>query len=264
MRLLFIICLFIPGFLIAQDSIVVSASELGKKISLQADTFVGVDSYQSLYYIKNKTLHKENAGTTIQFSDLQLGTISDVDLLNPLRITLFYAETNTAVILDNTLNEISRIQFNELENFRNISHARTASDRRLWVFNVDAQRLELYDYLNNTFITDFTPQNQNALALTNDYNTCWVRTTDTLYQYNQYGSLLSKQPINKLGDFQYSKGEMIAVIDDTLSIRPINSKHWSPIKYLPEDIKAFYLNAGILYLYHSDLISTYKLNLPKF
>ncbi|WP_441802913.1 hypothetical protein [Leeuwenhoekiella sp. W20_SRS_FM14] len=262
MLLYFLILL--PGFISAQESYTVLVTPLNKQIQLTADQFIGVDAYQNLYYTKDKTLFKQSSDKTIQFSDLLMGDISEVDLTNPLRITLFYADSNTAVILDNTLNEITRINFNELENFRNVSHARTASDRRLWIFNTDLQRLELYDYQKNTFNSDFTPQPYNALMLASDFNTCWVLTDDFIYEYNQYGSLLNKHIANGVGEIMYSNDLLIGLYKGKLSVKAKSNNMWFPIKNLPEDSIAFYLNAGILYLYRSDLISTYKLNLPKY
>ncbi|MFI8377373.1 hypothetical protein [Leeuwenhoekiella sp. NPDC079379] len=263
MRIIALLLIFLPRLTLAQDLADFYAIPLKISIPLEADQFIGVDAYKNLYYTKDKTLFKQSTDKTIQFSDLLLGDISEVDLTNPLRITLFYAESNTAVILDNTLNEITRIKFNELENFRNVSHARTASDRRLWIFNTDLQRLELYDYQNNTFNSDFNPQPYNALMLASNFNTCWVLTDDLLYEYNQYGSLLNKHTANGVGQIQYSNDLLIGKYDGKLSVKAKSNNTWIPIKNLPEDSIAFYLNAGILYLYRSDLISTYKLNLPK-
>ena len=263
MRLLLCLLIFIPALLAGQDRYTVSATPLDSVVALKAEEFVGIDSYQNLYFIKNKTFIKTNRDKTFQFSDLLLGDISDVDLLNPLRITLFYSESNTAVILDNTLNEITRIKFNEIENFRNVSHVRTASDNQLWIFNTDLQRLELYNYKNKTLQSDFTPQKNNAIALANSFNTCWVLTEGLLYKYNQYGSLLNKQEAKDLTEIQLSEDTLFGLKKGSIYVRIRNEALWIPVKNLPQDVNAFYLNGRILYLYRSDLISTYKLNLPK-
>ena len=263
MRNVLLFIFFCISTLCAQDSLEVSALPLDTAVSLKADTFIGVDSYNNFYYVKDRALYKKSQDKTIQFSDLRLGAISSVDLLNPLRITVFYAETNTAVILDNTLNEITRVNFNAIENFRNVSHARTASDRRLWIFNTDLQRLELFDYQNNRVVSNFTPQPDIALELASDFNTCWVLSEDNLYHYNQYGSLLEKLPSGAIESLAVYDEKLFSIQNEKLYIKSKTKPFWQEIKNIPQGIQAFYLKAGNLYLYRSELISIYKLKLPK-
>ncbi|MFD2827999.1 hypothetical protein ACFSYG_16080 [Leeuwenhoekiella polynyae] len=263
MRLLLFFVLLISPLINAQDVSTITVSPIDTIATLKADQFIGVDSYGNFYYLKNRALYKKSKEKTIQFSDLRLGQISSVDFLNPLRITVFYAETNTALILDNTLNEITRINFNESEPFRNVSHARTASDRRLWIFNTDLQRLELFDYQNNTVDSNFTPQPDIALAIAGDFNTCWVLTEAYLYHYNQYGSLLSKQENKAISDIFLFDEKLFSIQNDKLFIKLDKNPQWELLKNLPQDSNQFYLKGGNLYLYRPDLISIYKLNLPK-
>ncbi len=251
-----------PNLFFAQDKPELDAHVLDTITPLKANQFIGNDTYNNLYYLKDRALFKTGKNDLIQFSDLRLGTISSVDLVNPLKITVFYAETQTAVILDNTLNEITRVNFNELENFRNVSHARTARDGQLWIFNTDLQRLELYDYRNNTFLTDFLPQKDNAFDLASDFNNCWVLTEKMLYHYNAYGSLISKQAT----DF-----ESIALYDEILFgqeegkffVKTKNQKSFIPVKNMFEPGFQFYYKGGNLYLYRADFVSYYQLYIPK-
>ncbi|MBA3985797.1 MAG: hypothetical protein H0X63_04300, partial [Flavobacteriales bacterium] len=94
-----------------------------KKIPLKANTFIGIDKYNALYYLKNKTLFKQTLTESFQFNDFQLGNIGSVDILNPLAITIFYPNYNIAVVLDNNLNEIKRISFAMEPPFLNIVSA---------------------------------------------------------------------------------------------------------------------------------------------
>jgi len=263
MRLLVFLLLMLPGLSFAQDTIAVTASVLDTLTPLKADQFIGVDSYNNLYYLKGRALFKAGKDQSIQFSDLRLGEISTVDILNPLKITAFYAETQTAVILDNTLNEITRVTFSELENFRNVSHARTARDGQLWIFNTDLQRLELFDYRTNRILSDFLPQPDNALDLASDFNTCWVLTETTLYQYNAYGSLISKQAIADFDSIALYDEQLFGLQNGKLFAKAKTQNSLLPVKNTPEAGFQFYYKGGILYLYRSAFISYYNLNLPK-
>lgn len=252
----------LPNLFLAQDKPELAAHVLDTITPLKAERFIGTDTYNNLYYLNGRALFKAGKNTSIQFSDLRLGDISSVDLVNPLKITVFYAETQTAVILDNTLNEITRVNFNELENFRNVSHARTARDSQLWIFNTDLQLLELYDYRNNTFLSDFLPQTDNAIDLSSDFNNCWVLTATMLYHYNAYGSLISKQ----VTDF-----ESIALYDEILFgqqdgklfAKAKNQESFTPVKNIFEPGFQFYYKGGNLYLYRADYVGHYQLFLPK-
>ena len=46
--------------------------------------------------------------------DSSMGLISKVDLYNPLKIKVWFLDFNSLVVLDNFLNEITRINFNEI------------------------------------------------------------------------------------------------------------------------------------------------------
>ena len=113
---------------------------------MKADMFVGLDSYQNTYFVKDKVLHKQGKDGNYIFNDFQLGDIASVDIINPLKIVVFYEDTNTVLFLDNKLNEIERLNFNEIAEFINLGCATNAGGNKLWIFNVDSQQLELYNY----------------------------------------------------------------------------------------------------------------------
>ena len=144
---------------------------------LQAERFIGVDNFQNIYYVSNNTLYKKNNSSIIEFTALNLGEVTSVDLINPLKITVFYKDANTVVILDNTLAEIRRINFSAIEEFRNVSHVTTAGDRRLWLYNTDIQRLEVFDYNHSKVITEFPPTSQPIEELISNFNVSWIKTT---------------------------------------------------------------------------------------
>ena len=94
-------------------------------------------------------LYKEGGDGSFSFNDFQLGRLSSVDILNPLKVVLFYEDTNTVLLLDNRLNVIERIAFNNLMDFINVGNATNAGNSNLWIFNVDSQQLELFNYITN-------------------------------------------------------------------------------------------------------------------
>lgn len=259
MRNLFLLLFLFPQLHFSQEYKAVFIN----KQELDADQFIGVDDYKNLYTINGRVFYKISPEKTYQFSDLQLGAISSVDLINPLRITLFYDQFNTAVILDNTLNEITRINFNQLENFRNVSFARTASDRRLWVFNVDLQQLELFDYQANRIIASSPPLSNAATAMTSNFNTCYVYTGETLKSYNNYGSLINTMAISGLSQLHQNRDILVAVQDDNVIILPKYKLPFKQLNLVEKQVKQLYYANEILYIYAEGNLKTYSLKLPK-
>jgi hypothetical protein len=90
------------------------AQKTDKGFRLTADSFYGVDDFEAIYYGVNSAFIKKKGEKIQQFYDVQLGDLTEVDLINPLNILLFYKDTQTVVLLDNRLNEKQRISLNYL------------------------------------------------------------------------------------------------------------------------------------------------------
>ena len=80
-----------------------------KEIKFEADQIIGVTKFDEYIYTKNNILYKQTTNNTFQYQNLQLGPITKVDIINPLKIVVFYEEFNSVVLLysDNTRNSKS-------------------------------------------------------------------------------------------------------------------------------------------------------------
>ena len=227
--------------------------------ALNADFFVGADSFDNIYYIKDRTLFKKGSVSTLQYTALSLGSISAVDIINPLKITVFYAKTNVAVILDNTLAEITRIDFNGIDNFRNVSHATTATDRRLWIFNTDLQQLELFDYNLLKVVTFFQSIEKLADLQLSNFNLCYVLAENELLTYNIYGALLERKASKPFTAIKEYNDHLIGLTDEGFYYKTPTDDGFSSIISPEIDVKGFYLIDEILYIYNGQELSTYQL-----
>jgi ABC-type sugar transport system permease subunit len=235
-----------------------------KDITLKSDTFMGADNFQNLYYTSKSTLYKKSDKGVIEFAALNLGQITSVDLINPLKLTVFYKESNTVVILDNTLAEIRRINFSMIENFRNVSHATNGGDRRLWIFNTDIQRLELFDYNQNKVITEFPPTSFPALELTSNFNVCWVKTQNSIDSYTVYGSLINSYPIDEqIHSVTEYRDHIFVVSGEKLYYKEKDAKEFINIEIPEIKIKQFSIKDEILYIYDGLILTSFRLNLSK-
>lgn len=235
----------------AQDTRAISVIE---KNPLNAERFVGVDNFGGVYFIKNRTLFKQVNTEVFNFKDFQLGSIGSVDLLNPLKITLFFPDYNTAVILDNKLNEIERISFSMEPPFLNIINATTANDTRLWIFNNDSQQLELYNYRNKNHQALSRPLSETYITHTSNYNFCFLLTEEKLRIYNIYGSLLENIPNTKVTQLSnnnerliYKTGNELVLLSEKLSVK--RTFTFDEIK-----IKDLFLSDEFLYIYDGEFL----------
>src|SRR5690606_27891875 len=230
-----------------------------EKKSLKADTFVGIDSYGDWYYIKDQTLFKKTSSETFSFKDFQLGNIGSVDLLNPLKITVFFPTYQTAVILDNKLSEIQRISFTMQPPFLNVSNATTANDNRVWVFNEDTQQLGLFNYRTGNYQALSVPISEDYITQKSNFNYCFLLTDKQLRLYNIYGSLLQGIPSGSAKEIAISQHWVVLKSDTSIKVYSAGLTGFFTLKNTEIDIKDLYLTDDFLYLYDGEFLHKTKL-----
>ncbi|MDC8003323.1 hypothetical protein POV27_04635 [Aureisphaera galaxeae] len=253
--LLLFLCCYVP----------LQAQQLTLKTSepIEMDQFIGVDSYQHTYYIKEGVLHKKGSLGEFVFQDYQLGPIAHVDIINPLNVVVFYAEVNTVVFLDNRLNETERVNFNTLSNFINVGAATNAGNNRLWLFNTDTQQLQLFDYRTQRETVFSQPYEGIPKAVVSNFNDCYLLTEDRIWQVNIYGSLLSEKALEGYEKLVRNGDSLIGLKENQLYW--ITQEAVSPLEFqLAENqIKDLQLTKEFLYIYDGKLLYSLTLTQPK-
>ena len=182
--------IFIASFYsVAQTEI---SAEFVQKEALKANDIISIDNFKNKYLINDNALILQKKNEQLEYSNVQFGKITTANAFNPLKINLFYKNFNTAIILDNRLAEIFKIDFNSIQPYKNITYISTGYDNTLWVFNQDTQQLELYDYKYNITRVKTLPIQGNILDMKSSYNYCWLLTDNFLLIYNYFGSLIKK------------------------------------------------------------------------
>lgn len=252
------IALFLSVSIFAQQEVTLT---LIKKTPLTANLVAKADNFDQLYYTKNSRLIKQVKNIKTTYSNIQLGEMTSVDAYNPLKINVFYKDFNTAVILDNRLAEITRIDFNTLPIFRNITHLTTGNDNTVWLFNQDTQQLEVYDYKTNLtrFVT--LPIQGEVINLVSNYNFCWALTKNYIYTYSYFGSLISKIENDGYTNISENNENLILLKNNTLFLRVKNETEFKPL-ILPELlIKQFFVTNETLYIYDDEYLHQYQLEI---
>ncbi len=251
-----LILLFLPGLAFPQQTEI----NLLTTKTLAADQFIGIDKFENTYYIKNNTLFKitENNDETA-FQDVLLGDISKVDIINPNKILLFYQMANVVIILDNRLTEIDRQDFNSLSPFKNVSHAGLSKDQNLWIYNIDLNQLELFDYRYDRTLAQSVPVESDILQMKNNFNICFLQTPEGLLLYNIYGSQIKKIQVKGIIAFDVFKNNLIIHSAEGLSLYDQNFDLKSLIKIDFEDYDTLFYKDENLYLYNGKSLSQYKI-----
>lgn len=254
--------------LICQLGIAQSLAPISKA-PLVADRFIGLDNYKNTYFVKDRVLHKQGPDGNFLFNDLQLGRITSVDIINPLKIVVFFQDTNTVVLLDNKLSEIERINFNNLPQFFNISTATNAGNNSLWLFNVDTQQLELYNYGSKLQTVVSQPFPGKLISQASNFNYCFTLMEKSLRAFNIYGSILNEAPSEGYERIIQQNENLIALKENSLYYIPDFAKRNEAISHetvklsFPEiTIKDLQLTNDFLYIYDGKNLHTFKLTLP--
>ncbi|MCB0398604.1 MAG: hypothetical protein KDD26_03090 [Winogradskyella sp.] len=243
----------------AQDEVQVHIKDSTK---IKAKSIFGVDTFGTLYYATdNNTFNKKTKDTIITYANFQLGEITTANTFNPLKINLFYKDFNTVIILDNRLAEAFKVDFNTLQDYKNVSFVSTGYDNTLWIFNQDLQQLELYDYKANKIKQRTVPVQSEVLDLKSDYNNCYMLTEKYLYIYNYFGSLIAKHPNNGYDSMAFSKAHLVLKKENNLFLLSKNSNEIKPIEHLNLLISQFLVTNETLYIYHDEILRQYQLKL---
>ncbi|WP_051285453.1 hypothetical protein [Aequorivita capsosiphonis] len=264
MKHFFILFLLICQFGIAQSLTPVST------VAFDADRFLGKDNYKNTYFIKDRVINKQGPDGNFLFNDLQLGRITSVDIINPLKVIAFFQDTNTVVMLDNKLSEIERINFNNLPQFMNVSTATNAGNKSLWLFNVDTQQLELYNYGAKLQTVVSQPFPGKLISQASNFNYCFTLTEKKLRAFNIYGSILNEVDSEGYEKIIQQNENLIALKENTLYYLPDFAKRneetlreTTKLELPKMEIKDLQLSNDFLYIYDGKNLHTFTLTIPK-
>ena len=263
MKQLFLFLLLVCHLGIAQSV------TLEGKVPFAADKFIGFDNYKNAYFIKDRVLKKQGPDGNFLFNDLQLGRITSIDIINPLKVIAFFQDTNTVVMLDNKLNEIERINFNNLPQFLNVSTATNAGGNSLWLFNVDTQQLEMYNYGSKLQTVVSQPFPGKLLSQASNFNYCFTLTEKKLRAFNIYGSILNEAPSEGYEKIIQQNENLVALKENSLYYLPDFARRNTEMDHttvqlkFPEiTIKDLQLTNDFLYIYDGENLHTFKLTIP--
>ena len=139
-----IIGLFILNGVFAQDtaSIIDNPNKITDSIIIAHSDFTS-DRFDALYIVSpDDELLKLNSKLKINFrySNSRLGTISSIDVSNPLATICFYEDFQSIVLLDRTLNPLTEIDLGDW-GFSNVTAACSSGNNQIWIYDASDMQL---------------------------------------------------------------------------------------------------------------------------
>lgn len=258
--LLFIIVAALSSKSFAQDIIPV----VQDTIAIKADHYFGFDGYKNYYFIKNNVLIKKSKQATFQFQDLSLGEVTKVDIINPLKILVFYEKFNMIVILDNQLNEIERIDLSARSKLTFVDAVGVADQNKIWLHDNISQKIALFDINSKHYKEIGLPLNEEFFHYQTDYNYFqWISKSGQWNSCDRYGKVTNITKLELLDNLQIIAPNTIVYLkENTLFVSNFDIGKQTKIKIVEKTFRNFYYKDQILSIFTNEGITNYKINLP--
>lgn len=263
MKKLFSFFLLLSTFLLFAQAKFVETTQI-TQATIIADTILGYDNFNSLYYIKENTLYKTLNSTQVEYNNFSLGKISKVDFQNPLKILIFYERFNTAVLLDKQLSEIIKYNFSQNEIPIVCSAIGISSQNKLWIYNNLTQKISLYSTSNNTLDALSTTLESPIKIYTTDVNQfSWIDENLDWFSCDIYGKIKKIATIEQAEFVQFADNTSIVYKKDNLFyFRRAGMKEALLLKNVDKSATSFQLNSDILSIFTNRENINYKIVLP--
>ena len=261
-RLVYFFMVLFSSTLFAQEQKVVT-SKLNS-LEIEADAFVGYDNLGYYYYVKNNVFFKQKEAELWQYQNVALGEITKIDIINPLKIVVFYENFNQVILLDNQLNEIMNLNFSD-EQEPIIAHAvGLSAQNNLWVFNSISQKIGLFNFESKKYVPLNQPLKNNFVFYQSDFNHFyWVDENLQFYSIDYFGKITALNKILPFEGLQF--GEELGIFILKNGCLYYSKKNTSETFLVPIDektIKSFAVKNKILSIFTGKQIVNYNLNLP--
>ncbi|MBC5836831.1 hypothetical protein [Flavobacterium muglaense] len=229
-----------------------------------ADVFIGLDSMDHSYYIKDNVFYKKNQTAIWQYKNVSWGQITKVDLQNPLKLVLFYENFNAVVILDNQLNEIQKINLSNNQDPIIANAIGLATQNQLWVYNSFNQQIGLYNYLKNEYKSISTSFPESILYYQSTLTTFyWIDKKNQWYSCDRFGKITAIATTTAFDQIEIiSDNQYLYSKNSIISIEDIAKKEKYEIEILEKSFKYFTYKDQILSIFTSEGITNYKIIIP--
>jgi hypothetical protein len=189
-------------------------------------SMANVDVLGNIYVItENNKLKKlnSNGDSVSTFNEVKkFGTVSFLDVSNPLKVLLFYKNFSTAVLLDRQLTFRLSINFKQQNIFKTKAIA-TSYDNNIWLFDDQDFKLKKIDATGSVILetSDMRQLFDEAPIPTTiiDYdNSVYLYDTQKgIFIFDYYGSLKQQIPLKDWKNIAVNNNTIFGITGDTLN-----------------------------------------------
>lgn len=196
------------------------------------------DNLDNVYLLsdRDELLKYDNKGNLRwRYNNNRFGKLHSVDVSDPLRVVLFYADFQQVVVLNNNLNEITSYSFVKDGNLL-VSVVASANNNSLWIFD---RTTNMLIKLSSNFTEDIRSANLYQLfnviidpkkLVASDQYVFLQQKNNGILQFDRFGGFIRELPIDSLLDFNitsniiaYTKGDKLIRYNPT-SFETLQSK----------------------------------------
>ena len=182
------------------------------------------DNFDNIYLVsaKDELLKYDITGSLRwRYSNNRFGKLHSVDVSDPLRVVLFYADFQQVVVLNNNLNEITSYSFAKDGNLL-VSVIASANNNSLWIFDRASNALIK---LSSNFTEDIRSANLYQLfdvvidpkkLIASDQYVFLQQKNNGILQFDRFGGFVRELPIDSLSDFNITSNIIAYVKGDRL------------------------------------------------
>lgn len=187
---------------------------------------VYADNLDNVYLLSDKDeLLKYDAKGKLKwrYSNNRFGKLHSVDVSDPLRVVLFYADFQQVVVLNNNLNEITSYSFARSSNLM-VSAVASGNNNSLWIFERTTNSLIK---LSSNFTEDvrsaslfqlFDEVVEAKKIMASDQYVFLQRKSNQILQFDRFGAYVRELPIDSLSDFNITSN-IIAYVNGSNLIK---------------------------------------------
>ncbi len=254
--------LLLSSIALGQNTVIIPALLHSEKID--ADYYYGTDQFGAIYYVKDDVVFKKNNNQIWQYKNLRLGTITKIDIQNPLKIVVFYEKFNTIIQLDNQLNEVQKTDFNQYSLPIIAAATGMASQNRLWIFNATNKQLGLYDFQKNSYTSLSQPFKDSIRFYQTNYNYFyWITPQLELYACDVFGKIIYLGTVPPFDNgFLYQNNLFFYTKDSFLYGFDLNKQETLTIDIAEKSYGDFSIKEQILSIFTSKEIFNFKITNP--
>lgn len=185
---------------------------------------VYADNLDNIYLLSAKDeLLKYDARGKLKwrYSNSRFGKLHSVDVSDPLRIVLFYADFQQIVVLNNNLNEITTYSFAKNGNLL-VAAVASANNNSLWIFDRASNMLIK---LSSNFTEDIRSANLYQIfdvvidpkkMVASDEYVFLQQKNNGILQFDRFGGFVRALPIDTLSDFNITSNVIAYATADGL------------------------------------------------